>query len=180
MKIDPVGFFKLNVRPTVVVSTVSPGGVSNAAPFSFNTPISIDPPLFAISSQPGHDTWRNIRLSKEFVVNLVGTDFGPLMKTLSSKFPYEVSEIEKAGLTEAESSMVMAPRIAEAYGWLECRMVHHVELGDHIMITGEVLEAEVKDEVMGDHSIDVEKAKPLNHIIGRYFVDEMRISEYER
>lgn len=180
MKIDPLGFFKLNVRPTVVVSTISTGGVSNAAPFSFNTPISIDPPLFAISSQPGHDTWRNIRLTGEFVVNLVGADFGPLIKTLATKFPHEVSEIEKAGLTEAPSSFVKAPRIAEAYGWLECKMVHHVELGDHIIITGEVLEAEVKDEVMGEGAIDVEKARPLNHIIGRYFVDEMKVSEYER
>ncbi len=119
-------------------------------------------------------------MTNEFVVNLVGTDFGPLMKTLATKFPYEVSEIEKAGLTETASSFVKAPRIAEAYGWLECKMVHNVELGDQIIITGEVLEAEVKDEVMGEGAVDVEKAKPLNHIIGRYFVDDMKVSEYER
>jgi flavin reductase (DIM6/NTAB) family NADH-FMN oxidoreductase RutF len=179
MKINPTWFYRLNVRPTVVVSTVSKKGISNAAPFSFNSPISIDPPLFGISSQPGHDTWRNIQETGEFVINLVGADFGPLMKVLAHKHPYEVSEIKEAGLTEVPSSKVRPPRIAEAYGWLECKMIDNVVLGDHIWITGEVLEAEVKDECF-DKVLKVEAANPLNHISGSAFVTGMKTREFER
>lgn len=35
MKLEPGNFCKLLVRPTVVISTLSPNGISNAAPFSF-------------------------------------------------------------------------------------------------------------------------------------------------
>jgi flavin reductase (DIM6/NTAB) family NADH-FMN oxidoreductase RutF len=33
----------------------------------------------------------------EFVVNLIGEKFGPLMKTLETNYPYEVNELEKSG-----------------------------------------------------------------------------------
>ncbi len=168
MEIDPVNFYKLNARCCVVVSTASPRGISNAAPFSFNTPISFSPPIFAIASQPGHDTWRNIRETKEFVINFIGEDMGDKIHILERDFPYEVSEIKEAGLTEMPSKKVKPPRIAEAYAWLECRLYDARELGDHVLIAGEVLLAEVKDEYY-DRVIDVAKAKPLLHISGPYF-----------
>jgi len=111
----------------------------------------------------------------EFVVNFVGEEFGPLMQILERDFPYEVSEIEKAGLTAEKSKVVRPPRIKEAYAWLECRMEDH--LGTWIV--GQVLEAEIKDEYLKE-VIDVEKAKPLNHIYGEYFATEMKVRKFKR
>ncbi|MFB0551145.1 MAG: flavin reductase family protein [Nitrososphaeria archaeon] len=181
MKLDLKGYYKLLVRPTAVISTSSPNGVSNAAPFSWNSPIAIKPvPLFGFSSNVNHDTWRNIKENGEFVVNLVGEDFGPLMEVMESDFPYEVSEIKKCGLTEIKSNHVKPPRIQEAFGWLECRMTQYVSLSErNVWIIGEVLEAEVKDEAFDD-VVDVEKVKPLNHIWGEAFVTEMRITRFKR
>lgn len=168
MKLKAPQFYKLLLRPVVVISTISKNGISNAAPFSFNSPISFNPPIFSFSCNPAHDTWRNVQENKEFVANIVGENFGPLMQILEEDFPYEVSEIKEAGLTEVKSNHVKPPRIKEAYAWLECKMVHSVELGDHIFIAGEVLEAEVKDEFF-DKTVIQEKAKPLSHIAGPYF-----------
>jgi flavin reductase (DIM6/NTAB) family NADH-FMN oxidoreductase RutF len=179
MKLKEREFYKLLIRPVIIVSTISQRGISNAAPFSFNSPVSISPPLFGISSSPKHDTWRNIRESGEFVVNIVGEDFGQLMCILEKDFPYEVSEIEKAGLTEERSKRVRPPRIAEAYAWLECEMYHHVELGDHIWITGRVLEAEVKDGFFNE-VVNVEKARPLSHISGAFFASEAKEKKFKR
>ena len=39
MKLDLIEFYKLLVRPSVVISTISSEGVSNAARFSFNSPV---------------------------------------------------------------------------------------------------------------------------------------------
>ncbi len=70
-------------RPIAWVSTVSPSGQPNLAPFSFFNVVCVDPPLLAFApglrqpKQPeaGHgeakDTLRNIRETKEFVVNIV-------------------------------------------------------------------------------------------------------------
>ena len=73
MKLDLKDFYKLLVRPTVVISTISSNGVSNAAPFSFNSPVATRPtPLFGFESIKNHDAWRNVKENREFVVNLVG------------------------------------------------------------------------------------------------------------
>lgn len=56
MKVNPPQFYKLLLRPVVVVSTASKNRISNAAPFSFNMPISFVPPIFGFSCNPAHDT----------------------------------------------------------------------------------------------------------------------------
>ena len=179
MKLRRADYYKLLVRPVVVVSTISEKGISNAAPFSFSSPISFDPPLYGFSCSPEHHTWRNIKENEEFVVNIVGKDFGPLMHVLEQKFPYEVSEIEKAGLTEERSKKVRPPRIKEASAWVECKLESFAEKGDHTWIVGRVLEAEVKDELWSE-VIDVEKASPLCHISGKFFATGMKMKKYKR
>lgn len=181
MKLDLKDFGKLLVRPTVVITTISLNGVSNAAPFSFNSPVATRPtPLFGFESNVNHDTWRNVKENGEFVVNLVGEDFGPLMETMERDFPYEISEIKECGLTEVKANKVKPPRIEEAYGWLECRMKQYVTLSDRaVWVIGETLEVEVKDDAI-DEVVNVEKVKPLNHIWGEHFVTEMKRTNFKR
>ena len=181
MKLELQDFYKLLVRPTVVISTISPRGASNAAPFSWNSPMATKPkPLFGFSSNVNHDTWRNIKENKEFVVNMVGENFGLLMEVMEKDLPYEVSEIKECGLTEVKAIHIKPPRIQEAYGWLECIMTNYVSLSErNIWIIGEVLDAEVKDEAF-DEVVDVAKVKPLNHIWGEAFVKDMKITRFKR
>ncbi len=175
-----VDFSKMLLRPCIVVSTVSENGVSNAAPFSFNSPATTKPPMYGFCCEVKHDTWRNIQANGEFVVNLVGEEFGPLMEPLSRDLPYEVSEIAEFGLTEVPSKAVKPPRIGEAYGWMECRMVSHEELSPRaVWIFGEVLVSEIRSEALDD-VVDVENVRPLNHISGEYFVVEMKRTRYKR
>lgn len=181
MKFDLREFYKLLVRPTVVISTVSPNGVSNAAPFSWNSPMATGPKtFFCFACSMSHDTWRNIEENREFVVNLVGENFGPLMHIMERNFPYEVSEVKEYGLTEVKANHIKPPRIKEAYGWLECKMTKHVPISESsVWIISEIPEVEVKDEAF-DVVVQVEKVKPLNHVWGGYFVTEMKITKFKR
>jgi flavin reductase (DIM6/NTAB) family NADH-FMN oxidoreductase RutF len=128
---------------------------------------------------PGHHTWKNIKESEEFVVNIIGKDFGPLMHILERKFPYEVSEIEKASLTEMPSKIVRPPRIKEAIAWIECKLEKAVDLGDHVWIVGRVLKVEVKEEFWKE-VINVDKVNPLFHISGEFFAADAKAKKYER
>jgi flavin reductase (DIM6/NTAB) family NADH-FMN oxidoreductase RutF len=171
--------FKALVRPTVVITTISKNGIPNAAPFSWTSPIAAKPPLFGFSCNLKHETWRNIRSNREFVANLVGEDFGPLMHILEQDFPYEVNEIEKANLTEMRSSKIKPPRIKEAFAWLKCRMEKHYRIADHVWIAGKISTSEIKDDYI-EEVINVRKAKPLNHVYGEYFVAEMEKRKFKR
>ena len=181
MRLENDEYYKLLVRPTVVITTISANGVSNAAPFSWCSPLATKPvPLFGFSTNVNHDTWRNILVNGEFVVNLVGADFGPLMEILERDLPYETSEITAAGLTAIDAAVVRPPRIGEAFGWLECKMTQSLSLSErNIWVVGEVLVTEAKDWAITE-VIDVVKVKPLNHIWGPIFVTEMQPSRYKR
>jgi flavin reductase (DIM6/NTAB) family NADH-FMN oxidoreductase RutF len=179
MRLKEKEFYRILVRPTVVITTISNNGIPNAAPFSWNSPVSAEPALFGFSCNRKHDTWRNIKENHEFVVNLVGENFGPLMYILEQDFPFGVSEIEKANLSEMKSMKIKPPRIREAFGWLECKVEHFFPVANHIWIVGKVLENDVKDEYM-EEVLNVEKAKPLSHIFGEYFVTEMTKRKFRR
>jgi flavin reductase (DIM6/NTAB) family NADH-FMN oxidoreductase RutF len=135
------------------------------------------------SGLPLYRPYGNIRSNGEFVANLVGEDFGPLMHILEKDFPYEFNEIEKANLTEMRSVKIKPPRIKEAFGWLECKMEKHFRIADHIWVVGKILASEVIGGYMDDYMeevINVKKAKPLNHIYGEYFVTEMKKRKFKR
>jgi flavin reductase (DIM6/NTAB) family NADH-FMN oxidoreductase RutF len=173
-------FNKMLHRPCIVVSTISSNGVSNGAPFSFNSPGTTKPPTYGFCCEVEHDTLKNIRENNEFVVNLVGEDFGPLIKDLARDLPYGVSEIIESGLTEVPSKKVMPPRIGEAYGWLECRRTKIVDLSPRaVWIFGEILVSEIKREAF-DEVVDVEQVKPLHHIWGEDYVVGGSRKKYER
>src|SRR6266581_2768406 len=105
-------------RPIAFVSTRSPAGVDNCAPFSFSMGVSSHPMVLAVSigERDGRpkDTARNILDTREFVVNLVTETIAEKMNQASGDYAGTVSEFDEAGLTRASSEVVRAPRIAES------------------------------------------------------------------
>src|SRR5215472_17979793 len=93
-------------RPIAFVTTVSPDGKINAAPFSFFNAFGAEPPIVAFA--PGDrdngtpkDTVLNIRATHEFVVNLVDEAIAEAMNKCAASLPYGENELGRAGLTAA-------------------------------------------------------------------------------
>ena len=171
MKLNPSKWYKvLAPRPVVLVSTVNSKGVSNAAPFSFVMPVSIDPPLIAFASDPGHDTVRNIKKTREFVVNIPAKGILKKLWICRESFPYGVSEIDRAGLTEQPSLRVKPARIKECIAHFECRLFRQQRAGDHLLVIGKVVEAAVDDRCFRRGKYGLKKALPLLHVGGEEFV----------
>src|SRR5476651_2644248 len=88
-------------RPIAWVTTISPEGQVNAAPFSFFNVLGANPPIVGFC--PGDredgtpkDTARNVRSTHEFVVNLVDEALAEAMNQTSASLPYGKSEVEQA------------------------------------------------------------------------------------
>ena len=146
-------------RPIAFVTTMSPDGKVNAAPFSFFNLFGANPPILAIA--PGDrddgtpkDTARNIRLTHEFVVNLVDETIAEAMNKAAASLPYGENELVHAGLTAVESSVVKPPRIAESPVSLECTEWGTLQIGDNRMIIGLIKRLHLRDDLF-----DVEKKR---------------------
>ncbi len=157
-------------RPTIIVTTINLGGDVNAAPFSFTMPVSMNPPLVAFASVPTHDTYKNIREIEEFVVNIPNEDILEKLWITGKKFPYGVNEIEKADLNQIPSKKVSPPKIEECVAHLECKVLWTQEAGDHNLIVGKVVHADIKKNAIKNGLLNVEKIKPVLHLGGVDFV----------
>ena len=138
-------------RPIALVTTISPEGKVNAAPFSFFNLLGADPPILAFA--PGDrddgtpkDTARNIRLTHEFVVNLVDESIAEAMNQCAASLPYGESELVSAGLHGAPSSVVKPPRILESPASLECQEWGTLQIGDNRVVIGLVKRLHLREE----------------------------------
>lgn len=143
-------------RPIAWVTTVDTGGRVNAAPFSYFNVFGSNPPIVAFA--PGNkaaaegglpavpkDTARNIRETKEFVVNMVDEAVGAAMVATAAPLPHGESELVEAGVTAAPSAVVSPPRIAEAPVAMECREWATLEIGTNRLVVGVVLHVFVRN-----------------------------------
>lgn len=157
-------------RPIALVTTLSPDGRINAAPFSFFNVLGAEPPIVAFA--PGDrddgtpkDTALNVRLTHEFVVNLVDEAMAEPMNQCAASLPYGESELARAGLTTAPSTSVKPPRIAEAPASLECSEWGTLQIGGNRVVIGLVKRVHLRDEFF-----DATKQRVLGdklHLIGR-------------
>jgi flavin reductase (DIM6/NTAB) family NADH-FMN oxidoreductase RutF len=156
-------------RPIAWVSTMSTSGQLNLAPFSFFNVACVDPPLLMFA--PGlrkskadpdradaKDTLRNIRETKEFVVNIVTYELAEAMNLTSGEYDASVNEIELAKLTPVPSKVVRPPRVAESPVSFECRRYQILDFSpaptSGSLVIGEIVSIHINDAHMKDGRLD--------------------------
>jgi flavin reductase (DIM6/NTAB) family NADH-FMN oxidoreductase RutF len=139
-------------RPIALVTTISPDGKVNAAPFSFFNLLGANPPICAFA--PGDrengmpkDTALNIRATHEFVVNLVDEKIAEAMNQCAASLPYGENELIRAGLTAAPSSLVKPPRIVESPASLECVEWGTLQIGKNRVVIGLIKRLHLRNEL---------------------------------
>lgn len=158
-------------RPIAWVSTISETGTRNVAPHSFFNVISSNPWILHFTSTGEKDTIRNVRATREFVINTVGRDLVEEMNFTSGDFPPDESEFEWAGLEPAPSVLVKPPRVARAPASFECKLNDIVSKGNGHMIFGEVVMLHVDEALFRDGRIDPEILKPIGRLSGSGYTD---------
>ncbi|HUA21472.1 MAG TPA: flavin reductase family protein [Bryobacteraceae bacterium] len=161
-------------RPIGFISTISPAGVYNLAPFSFFNAICGNPPVvcFACGTRsPEKDTLANVRANGEFVVNIVSEEFAEQMNLTSGEYPAEVDEFQVSGLTPMPSNLVRPPHVAESHVNMECKLIQIVEVSTRTplggtLVIGEVIQFHVDPEVMNNYRIDAEKLRAIGRMGG--------------
>jgi flavin reductase (DIM6/NTAB) family NADH-FMN oxidoreductase RutF len=179
-------------RPIAWVSTINTAGVTNLAPFSFFNGICSKPPavLFCPSNPMDRevkDTLRNVRETRQFVVNIVNESNVEKANLTSATYPFGVSEFEEVGLTPLESMVVRPPRVAESPIHLECELIQIVEVGEPApgsgnVVIGRVVYAHVAEEAWNGarHHIDIGKIKQVSRLAGNNYAPVREVFSLQR
>lgn len=171
-------------RPIAWVTTVSPDGAVNLAPFSYFNAVSSTPPviMFCVGRRKGErkDTSRNILETGEFCVNVATVSLAEAVTRSAADWPADVSEVEACGLTTTPSEVVRPPRIAESPVALECVLVKALEEEDFgtTVIFGRIERIHVAESVLADGdalACDPARLAPLARLGGTTYADLGRL-----
>lgn len=163
-------------RPIAFVSTISPRGITNLAPFSFFNGVSSRPPIVTVAigvKRDGtpKDSLRNIEATRELVINIVNSAIASPMVQTSGEYAYEESEFDVTGFTPLPSQRVAPPRVAESPIQMECTLEQIVPVGDDPigLVLARIQLLHVSDDVLTNGRPDARKVDPLARLGGNLY-----------
>jgi flavin reductase (DIM6/NTAB) family NADH-FMN oxidoreductase RutF len=160
-------------RPIGWISTISPEGLANLAPYSQFQNLSFDPPyvMFAANQKTRgerKDSVVNAEQTGDFVYNMVTWELREAMNITAQEVEPDVDEFDLAGLEKAPATFGKSPRVAASPIQFECAYHQTLRLpGNNVMgtvdiVIGRVLGIHIQDEfIMSDGKLDMLKIRPL-------------------
>lgn len=142
---------------------------ANIITLAWNMPLSHKPPLMCISITKKRFSYELIKKSGEFVVNIPSSDLFDEMYYCGTHSGRDVDKFKEAGLTGVKANkLAHAPLIKECIGHLECRLNYEKDVGDHVLIIGDIVHASAEKELF-DIKWKVDKTKLIYHLGDKFF-----------
>ncbi|MFT5353215.1 MAG: flavin reductase (DIM6/NTAB) family NADH-FMN oxidoreductase RutF [Polyangiales bacterium] len=186
-------------RPIAWVSSISPQGRVNLAPFSFFNAMGCDPIVFVFSpltevnegEERLKDTLRNVRSVEEggtgeMVIHIVVESNLRQMAASAADLPPDESEVDFAGLTTAPSLKVRPPRIVESPIAFECKTLQVVRTNPGRAMSANIVIAEAVhawiDETLTDDGfrVDQEALRTIGRVGGPNYATTRRLFSFGR
>lgn len=189
MEVDPseLGGFEtfltlgrlVSPRPIGWISTVDEAGRDNVAPYSFVSPLAVDPPVLAFQAAPHRDgstkdTARNAVETGAFVYNVVTRDLVAEMSDTAA--PVDESEFDVVDLEREPATAVDAPRVAASPAALECSVREVLDLKGTTVVLGDVEHVAV-DEAFLDEDAAVDGDAIEESVVGHVIDDQYTAME---
>ena len=146
----PVLIIGANVDGKPNFMTLAWGGIANG-----------EPPMISVAIRHQRYTLKGIRQNSTFSVNIPSTD---LVKETDYCGSISGSKVNKAQVCQFKvfyGKLGSAPLIEQCPVNLECKVVHTLDLGSHLLVIGLIEETHVSDNCLTDGKPDVNKIKPL-------------------
>lgn len=133
------------LRTYLVVSGVERPNVMTA---DWVVPLSFSPPLLGVAVGHTRYTHRLIRESGEFVIAVPTLELLKDVWIAGTVSGERENKFGRLSLTPVKSEKVKVPSIKECQANLECKLVKEVEVGDHTLFVGEIVNVTYGDAFM--------------------------------
>lgn len=153
-------------RPIGWISSLSPSGEANLAPYSYFNVFNRRPPIVGFASLGFKDSVRNISETGEFAWNLVDESLADAMNATSAPVPGD--EFEVAGLAKRPARLISAPLVDASQVSFECKLSQLIRLNtasgaelDTWLVLGEVVGVHIRENLLVDGLFDTAAARPI-------------------
>ena len=131
---------------TVTMISVSAHGKNNVMAATRTLSLSAKPPLIGISMGTSRFSYDAIQTSGEFVVNIAATDQVDLALKVGKTSGRDLDKFAEFAIPIRSATKVNAPLIDGCAANMECKLVNTVEVGDHMLVVGEIVAMHVDEE----------------------------------
>ncbi|MCQ2429435.1 MAG: flavin reductase family protein [Clostridia bacterium] len=155
--------------PPVMV-TCGSGDSANIITVAWAGLINTQPPRVSISVRPTRHSYRLIRESGEFIINLTPASLIRAADYCGMYTGAKVDKFKETGLTRADAQQVSCPLIAECPLALECRVISVQPQGTHDLFLADVVAVDVDDCIVDENGrLRLDKAGLAAFAHGEYF-----------
>lgn len=147
----------LGPRPNVVVSCRSQKGEDNALAVAYAGNCSYDPPMVMVGIVPSRYSYKMVKDTGVFVVNLVPKDLEEEYYYLGSHSGRDENKLEELDLNLEDGKKVDAPLLVDFPVNVECEVVDSIMTGSHEMFIAKVVQVHIDEELMDEEEIDLSK-----------------------
>ncbi|MCX8188477.1 MAG: flavin reductase family protein [Nitrososphaeria archaeon] len=155
--------FLLLPKPALLI-TCGPFEKSNILSIAWSIPISRNPPLVAVAISPKRYSYHLIEEYKAFAINVPTYDQLNAVKVCGSTSGKNVNKWEIIKLTKEKARKIDTAIIKECIAHIECVLERKVELGDHDLFVGKVVEAYGEEKAYELGILNTSKFKPILHL----------------
>lgn len=168
----------VNPVPAVLV-TSGDMKKSNIMTVAWTGTICSDPAMTYISVRPNRYSYKLIKESGEFVINLTTRDLTYATDWCGVKSGKDVDKFKEMHLTKQKANFVKCPLIAESPVSIECKVVEVKELGSHDMFIAEVLGINASEEYIDEKgAFDISKCDLIAYANGGYYTLDKKIGKF--
>lgn len=125
-------------RPRVLVSCRGTNGENNALAVAYCCNCSYDPPMVMVGIVPSRHSYRMIKETGCFVVNLPSRENKALFDYLGSHSGRDEDKLHKAGARIRNGEKVNAPMLDDCPVNIECTVTGSIVTGSHEMFTAKI------------------------------------------
>ena len=121
-------------------------GVPTPITLSWTMVASHEPPMLAIAVATGRHSYDGIRRSQEFVVSFPSKEMAKDALFYGTRSGRDLEKIKACGTATEPCRKISGVIFTNAVANFECRLAGEMPAGDHVIFTGEILQAWVNSE----------------------------------
>ncbi len=164
--------------PPVMV-TCGSGETANIITVAWTGLINTHPPRVSIAVRPSRHSYKFIRESGEFIINLTPASLIREADYCGIYTGAKVNKFLKTGLHQEPAQVVSCPVIAECPLALECKVIDILPQGTHDLFLAEVVAVDVDERIVDQHGrLCLDRAGLAAFAHGEYFALGDRIGTF--
>ena len=152
---------------------------SNIMTVAWTGILNTNPATVYISVRPERYSYRLIKESKEFAINLTTKKLAYATDWCGVRSGAKYDKFKEMHLTKEEANFIKAPLIKESPVSIECKVIEEKDFGSHTMFTAEVLSIDADEKYIDEKgAFDISKCDLIAYANGGYYTLGKKVGKF--